>query len=138
MYAIKRFKELERKQDQEAARIKAYRRRAVGDPLVPTTDRSSVEKRGVLKLYHNKSGDACLATATIIGPEGTFTQGFFSDPAGEKGKPGHAERAFEYLRHHNVALVGIDEGVEFVLNAFCDCCGNLRDADPEGVDFSKE
>jgi len=66
MQAIKRFKELERKQDQEAARKKAYRRRAVGDPLVPKTDRSSVEKRGVLKLYHNKSGDACLATAGAI------------------------------------------------------------------------
>ena len=122
MYAIK-----ERNQDQDAA-----------TPLCVLPDTSSSEKRGVLKVYLNQSGDACLTTATIIGPEGTFTHGFFSDPAREKGKPGHAERALQYLRHHNVALVGIDEGVEFVLNAFCDCCGNLRDADPEGVDFSKE
>ena len=138
MYAIKRFKEFERKLDQEAARIKAYRRPAVGDPLVPKTDRSSSEKRGVLKLYHNQSGDACLATATIIGPEGIVTHGFFSDPAAEQDKPGFAELAWDYLRHHDVALVGIFEDVDFVLNAFCDCCGNLRDADPEGVDFSKE
>ena len=124
MYAINRFKELD--QDNPAT------------PLCGLPDTSSSEKRGVLKLYHNQSGDACLATATIIGPEGIVTHGFFSDPAAEQDKPGFAELAWDYLRHHDVALVGIFEDVDFVLNAFCDCCGNLRDADPEGVDFSKE
>ena len=124
MHAINRFKKLD--QDNPAT------------PLCVLPDTSSSERRGVLKLYHNGSGDSCLATATIIGPEGIFTHGFFADPAGEKDKPGFAERACDYLRHHNIALVGIFEDVEFVLNAFCDTCGNLRHADPEGVDFSKE
>lgn len=98
-------------------------------------DPSSSKRKGILKLYHNQNGDACLATATVIGPEGTFTHGFFADPADHRDEPGFAVQATEYLESHNVATVGIVEEVEFVLSAFCECCGTLRDADPEEVDF---
>ena len=101
-------------------------------------DTSSSKRRGILKLYHNRSGDSCLATVTIIGPEGTFTHGFFADPADDEEEPGFAVRATEYLESHNVALVGICEDVEFVLDAFCECCGSFRDADPESVDVWEE
>ena len=103
-----------------------------------THDSFSSKRKGILKLYHNRSGDSCLATVTICGPEGTFTHGFFADPADEGEDPRFAVQTTEYLESHNVDLVGICEDVEFVLEAFCDCCGTLRDADPEDVDYWEE